>query len=123
MDSSNFATSAGMFVLSSIICYLCFNGFVQKALDRQVDRVARFALGFFIIVSGILISRTNFLASALDIVPESLIVQSCIRVYICSGMLLCIQAMLSDARKRYWWGALFITLMATAAAYLAFPYL
>jgi len=120
---ADFITSSAMWALSLIVCLLCVNGFISKVLDKQVDRVARFAIGFFMIVSGILLSRSNFLLTQFEVFPDTVVMQSIVRIYICAGMLLTIQSMLDEARKRYWWGALMFTVLVAMSAYLVFPYL
>jgi len=123
MDIYEFVTRAVMIIASFFACALCINGFISKVLDKKVDPAARFALGFFIIVSGMLFANSNFVGSNLNILDTPLELQSAIRGYLAVGILLTIQAMLANAPKMYWWVVLLFTVLGAAAAFLSFPYL
>lgn len=120
---ADFAASAALWVSSSILIILCVNGFVQKVLDRQIDRVARFAVGFVVIILGIWLGQNNNIGDKLNFIDNAEALRVGVKVVIYLGMLTCIQALLDDTRKAYWSVAIGLTVIAALLAGVVYYYI
>lgn len=120
---ADFAASAALWVSSSILIILCVNGFVQKVLDRQIDRVARFAVGFVVIIIGIWLGQNNNIGDKLKFIDNAEALRVGVKVVIYLGMLTCIQSLLDDTRKAYWSVAIGLTVIAALLAGVVYYYI
>jgi len=121
-----FVSSALLWSTALICALLCINGFITKVLDKQYDRVILFAIGFFIIISGILAGRSNFLA--LHMFYDNTECYSggfsdFTRTLISFGIYLCTISMLKEAGLRYILATTGFIAFVAISALISYPYL